>query len=56
MNQQDAQILVISLYYSLGALHVSVFLLVHHQERHFAPDDGLIKSPKHIEHPMKNKD
>ena len=36
MNQQDAQILVISLYFyfSLDALHVSDSL-VHHQERHF---------------------
>ena len=34
INQQDAQIIVISLYFSLGALHVSNFL-VHHQERHF---------------------
>ena len=34
INLQDAQILVISLYFSLDALHVSDFL-VRHQERRF---------------------
>ena len=35
IDQLDAQTPVISLYFSLGALHVSDFLLVHHQERLF---------------------
>ena len=33
IDQLDAQILVISLYFPLGALHVSDSLLVHHQRR-----------------------
>jgi hypothetical protein len=73
----DAQILIMCLYLSLNALHVSD-CLVHHQERLFgavyrnwykpvslavarqqpdlpAPYYGL-KSPKHVEHLVINKD
>jgi hypothetical protein len=35
IDQLDVQIIVIILYFSLDALHVSDFLLVHHQERRF---------------------
>ena len=35
INQLDTQIIVISLYFLLGALHVLDFLLVRHQERRF---------------------
>jgi hypothetical protein len=55
MNQQDAQILVTSIYFRM--LDMFRTILVHHQEKRYiynvAPEDEL-KSPKHVEHPKIN--